>query len=78
MLAISRWGPQNKTVKLWSELIDERQACNGAILSSLGESEDADDLDDIYNKNFELGALGDKQVIEMNCSSMYTSQGKSL
>ena len=67
--------PKTKTVKPLSELIDEWQACNGAILSSLGESEEADDLDDIYNKNFELGALGDKQVIEMTGSPMYTSQG---
>ena len=56
--------PKPKTVKPVSELIDERQGCNSAILASLCESEYADDLDAIYNKDFELGALGASQVVD--------------
>ena len=55
--------PKPKTVKPLAELLQERQECNRAILATVTESEYSGDLETIFDKDFDLGALGAKQVV---------------
>ena len=55
--------PKPRVVKPVQDLPDERDVRNRKILASFSESEFSGDLDAIYEKDFDLGPLGERQRV---------------
>ena len=60
--------PKKQSIQPVAKLVQERLKCNNKIIASLKPSEWSQELMDIYDKDHELGALGEARVLTKELS----------